>query len=191
MSTLSVAESCDLLSAMQAEQAVWARENFGDQPRHIAMLGIVEEIGEFVLAGAAAVDPASNPEVRDALGDITIYLSQLCTQEGINLGEAFRGALLLADSGGHPPKLIVTAGKMAHAFIKREQGIRGTREQHTAALATHVGLLLWNLEYAARGLGSAPKEAGGKPDLARPVLPRIAVDVWKGARNTFTCAYPE
>ena len=131
------------LRELQAAVGQWSRSNFGEQeskhlvlsipsPTHNAepfrypfplqslapLLGLVEEIGEFARA-------KNHAEMKDALGDILIYLLDFCSREN---------TVLSPDSTDWTPNiytpqisliLTIEVGKLCHAVLKRHEGIRG------------------------------------------------------------------
>lgn len=66
------------LSSLQADVGAWSRENFGDQPRVLPLLGICEELGEYCAANSA-------DDELDALADIGIFMLDFCSRSSINL----------------------------------------------------------------------------------------------------------
>lgn len=79
-----------MLKKIQEEQAAWAKHNFGEQIANNQFLGVVEEVGELSHAllkrtQGIRVNEDHDANVKDAVGDIIIYLANLCTCEGIDL----------------------------------------------------------------------------------------------------------
>ena len=71
----------------------WSRRNFGDQPSHRPLLGLVEEVGELCHAHLKREQGIRTNEDHvlqqiDAIGDIMIYLLDYCGREGISLEAA-------------------------------------------------------------------------------------------------------
>jgi NTP pyrophosphatase (non-canonical NTP hydrolase) len=109
-------------SVLQAEQAEWSKRNFGDQPGYQMVLGMVEEVGELTEAMTMAM-------LEDAAGDIVVYMSGYCTTQGIRLADVFVEAERCREVAALP----AFVGRLCHAHLKCEQGIRGTAEAHAAA----------------------------------------------------------
>ena len=70
----------------------WSDESFGVGSSWHKLLGVMEEVGELchhVLKREQGirVDQNHNEEVKDAVGDIVIYLMDFCAREGISLEE--------------------------------------------------------------------------------------------------------
>jgi NTP pyrophosphatase (non-canonical NTP hydrolase) len=84
------------LAQLQEEQQVWSQKNFGDQPADNPFIGLVEEVGELghgylkMKQGIRGDAETHREEMKDAVGDIVIYLSDFCSRTGINLQEAVR-----------------------------------------------------------------------------------------------------
>lgn len=68
----------------------WSQHNFGDQPSWKPLLGIGEEVGELNHAylkreqGIRQESHGAFERIRDAVGDIMIYLLDFCSREGID-----------------------------------------------------------------------------------------------------------
>lgn len=81
------------LSRFQREQAEWSKRNFGKHEWVDPMLGVVEEVGELSHAllkqkqGIRGSHAEHEAEAQDAVGDIIVYLADLCTTRGWNLEE--------------------------------------------------------------------------------------------------------
>lgn len=79
------------LRLIQLEQREWATKNFGDKPSWHPLLGAVEELGELAHAflkreqGIRGTTESHTEDIRDAIGDITIYLLDFCNREGLDL----------------------------------------------------------------------------------------------------------
>lgn len=81
-----------MLKEIQAEHKEWVNRNFGEnRPAWHSLLGLVEEVGELAhsylkreqnIRGTKAEHDA---KIKDAVGDIVIYLIDFCNKEGLNL----------------------------------------------------------------------------------------------------------
>jgi len=77
------------LSKLQRDIYAWQRKNFGIQPPHRALLGVVEEVGELSHAhlkmeqGIRGTTDELALLRADAVGDILIYLSNYCSSVGL------------------------------------------------------------------------------------------------------------
>ena len=80
------------ISEFQKKQAEWSQQQFGDQPAHFSLLGVVEEVGELSHSHLKSEQGIRTNEdhiagKRDAVGDILMYLSNYCTASGFELQE--------------------------------------------------------------------------------------------------------
>lgn len=83
-----------LLSKLQEEQALWSARNFGDQSSEMALLGLVEEVGELAHAvlkreQGIRTNEKLDAKLKDAIGDIVIYAADYATRENISLVRSF------------------------------------------------------------------------------------------------------
>jgi len=89
------------LMLLQAEHKVWLEHNFPRQLSHEALLGVVEEVGELSHShlkkgqGIRGTDRAHVAAIKDAIGDIVIYLASYCTTNGYDLDECVEDAWAL------------------------------------------------------------------------------------------------
>ena len=83
---------------LQDEQSEWSNYNFGYQPPHRGLLGIVEEVGELSHAhlkaeqGIRGTPEELAAERDDAIGDIVIYLAEYCNRNCVNFQKAVEDA---------------------------------------------------------------------------------------------------
>ena len=81
------------LEHLEAEHRVWHSENFGlHQPAWPSLLGVSEEVGELCHAFLKRHEGLRSEEdhdaaIRDAIGDIVIYLLGFCKREEISFSE--------------------------------------------------------------------------------------------------------
>lgn len=78
------------LRKIQEEQKPWVKHNFGDRPSWMPLLGAVEELGELShsflkRAQGIRVGEKHGDKIKDAVGDIILYLMDFCTAEGIDM----------------------------------------------------------------------------------------------------------
>lgn len=113
---------CDL----QFELETWLNHNFPNTTSDEQFKGIVEEIGELAEADIiykADPLPAKKELVKDAVGDIVIYLTNYCTKNNFRLADCVTNVSgKLAGNGLYG--IWIQAGKLAHADLKHAQGIR-------------------------------------------------------------------
>jgi NTP pyrophosphatase (non-canonical NTP hydrolase) len=126
-------------SALQVRLARWEVREFGYQPIERAVLGIGEEIGE--LAGAT-----SDGDREDAVADILIYAMQVATAMRLDFWAlaAWPWDWDETPSTTLPrervPALAVAYGAIAHAVLKRSQGIRGMTDEARMRSVVQNGL---------------------------------------------------
>lgn len=81
------------IEQLQAEVGIWSERNFGKQPAYRRVLGVAEETGELCHAflkmeqGIRGSEQEHLELAQDAIGDIIIYLCDLCAEMGWDLGE--------------------------------------------------------------------------------------------------------
>lgn len=85
------------LVELQERVSVWSHRNFGDQPSWKPLLGVGEEAGELYhaylkLSQGIRMDEDHRAKMKDAVGDIVIYLADFCTREGLILAECITDA---------------------------------------------------------------------------------------------------
>ncbi len=78
------------LTKLQQEVEEWHYETFGDSPSWSYLLGLQEELGELSHAYLKRfqhirVDEDHSLAIKDAVGDIIIFLLGFCSSEGISL----------------------------------------------------------------------------------------------------------
>lgn len=111
----------DPTDAMQVTLARWQNDRFGNVPAsdcHMA-LGVIEELGE------AFDEDATAEDAIDALGDVMVYSSQLCTANRLAIGPVIDLACLYLKAEMCHGHAITIAGMLAHVALKHAQSIRG------------------------------------------------------------------
>lgn len=136
------------LCELQEQQRVWAFENFGDEvsirKSLEPTLGVAEELGEL----AEAIDGFDADAAADAVGDVVIYLADVCTRSGWSLEvcerlDASEFATTVEAAFTETAKHI---GRLCHSRLKPAQGIR-QNEDHEAIGQEAVGSILGSLEF--------------------------------------------
>lgn len=121
-------------STLQQEVSAWAFHNFGKQGAWQPMLGLIEEVGEFLAArellhGAVHVGTPRSSQtaahMEDAIADQCIYVCNLCEITGLSL-QAIADEHLPGDLTD--AQILKTLAAASHAVLKYEQGIRGVDE---------------------------------------------------------------
>lgn len=121
------------ISDIQKEVGEWSRFNFGNQAtskmtvspsglpelgKLAPLMGMAEEIGELV----EAHQDDSLVEIRDALGDIAIYLCDYGCRSGVSLSKPYE---IQGSYNECIEEIQIGIGRLMHANLKRCQGIRG------------------------------------------------------------------
>ncbi|MBU1067448.1 hypothetical protein KKE60_06645 [Patescibacteria group bacterium] len=81
------------LNQFQREHKKWTDHNFPDAPAWQSFVGAVEELGELAHAflkltqGIRGAKEEHIAEMRDAIGDVIIYLSHFCNVHGFLLSK--------------------------------------------------------------------------------------------------------
>jgi NTP pyrophosphatase (non-canonical NTP hydrolase) len=81
------------LQALQTDHKTWTDRNFPNADPVDAVLGVAEEVGELCHAilkqrqGIRGTSEEHEAKAKDAVGDIVIYLLDVCTRRGWSFGE--------------------------------------------------------------------------------------------------------
>lgn len=112
------------------------------------MLGIVEESGEFF----EAIQGRDLSPVRDAVGDMGVYLCDFIWRESLNPPREYTVEQNLSGVAG----LSVAVGRFCHAKLKRLQGIRGFDDEakYRDAMQKAVDLFWRSLDQVSKRYGS-------------------------------------
>ena len=127
------------LTQLQAEQRPWVKHNFGDRPSWMPLSGLSEEYGELLEA-------ETREDRLDATGDIIIFLCDYCSSQGLELQELQAATVNQCGTLGDIESIGVYIGRLHHHHLKREQGIRGTKEEHEANIRDWVAFLWWAID---------------------------------------------
>lgn len=79
------------LRDFQENHKIWLSHNFPDQHPYQPLLGLIEEVGELAhahLKMEQGIRDSTIADVKDAVGDILIYLASYCNANGIYLTDA-------------------------------------------------------------------------------------------------------
>lgn len=77
------------LQEIQIEQRAWALKNFGERPSWHPLMGVMEELGELAHSllkreqGIRGTRAEHDANIRDAVGDIMIFLMDFCSCEDV------------------------------------------------------------------------------------------------------------
>lgn len=132
-----------MLAQLQKESKVWVDKNFAPRPAHHPLLGIVEEIGELEEA-------RTKDEVIDAVADATIFMADLCNEMKFDLATLYEEALDVLVRTAKRKPLAGSMGRLCHAFLKKQQGIRGTPQEHDFAMRASLVEILVSMLAVAR-----------------------------------------
>lgn len=138
------------LSQIQLEQTEWSLKNFGIQPPHRPLLGIIEELGELE---EAWLDD-NKEEVADAIGDVAVYMLDYCGKRKWSFKElwderAQAGYQAEVDISTGDINVVPFIKRLSHSQLKGEQGIRGGQVKHDAILRATLSSVLWMLNECA------------------------------------------
>lgn len=118
------------LQEIQREVADWSFANFGTQVSKITgaelgslapLLGLFEEYAELI----KATEQEDDEEIRDALGDIGVYLCDFCSRDQALLPIVYPFAIEETTD-----RLLYSLGELCHVVLKHHQGIRGYDNLH-------------------------------------------------------------
>jgi NTP pyrophosphatase (non-canonical NTP hydrolase) len=155
---------------LQDEQAPWVLKNFGKRPPWQPLLGIAEELGELHQALELDTEDTDNSEeIKDAIADTVIFMADFCTSQSFDLEDLYR---LSIKSQMRDP--MVNYARIAHSFLKKSQGIRGTPEEHDRAARDNLIELLSYLRHVAMH-----RVASHVHDITREVWERVRQRDWK------------
>jgi hypothetical protein len=146
-------------SKFYGEVAIWCEKNFGPiiptengvKYAHQPLLGIIEELGELEEAlinydkllsthtfNTIAYDSRVTNAVIDAIGDIMIYKADYCRVLGINIEHVTN---IIYTHAKQDITYAVLVGKLCHAHLKMEQGIRGDKIGHIKDIIEYLKLI--------------------------------------------------
>lgn len=119
----------DPWGALQDRLYRWQVNTYGVPQPALLCLGVVEEAGELA-------DSFEHADEADAIADVTIFAIQLATCYRLDAG-----ALIDAAFPTDEVDWCGTLGKLSHAVLKSEQGIRGLGDKEAARKAVARQLL--------------------------------------------------
>lgn len=113
---------------LREQHRPWAERNFGAANPDHAVLGVAEELGEYV----DACFEQQRGKAIDALGDMVIFLADFVRgvpEAGDGLVLGYYGQPAARIGGTAIEALAIAVGQLAHAHLKSRQGIRGSAEE--------------------------------------------------------------
>ena len=124
---------------IQAEQKEWSVRNFGAHDhKYRPLLGVIEELGEFYEATTMGAKDAA----LDAVGDVVVYMCDVCNQWGWDLNALYEARLITSNADWPIARI---QGKLAHHQLKYDQNIR-KGEHHESQLLTLMKMVLYRLD---------------------------------------------
>lgn len=117
---------------LETDVGEWSNDNFGDQPAVNPFIGSGEEFGELV--EELYSDNISEEEVKDAVGDILVFLADYCYRYGISYSgaagrmdetELYTGCNTIEELC---VEMSISRGNQAYSYLKQDQGIREERD---------------------------------------------------------------
>ena len=143
------------VTEIQEQHWEWAQRNFDaekgwEQALH-PLAGVTEEIGEL----SFAEERSDTLAMKDAIGDVMIYLLDVCNRTGIKIDNCPKStpAVVNAAIGGKFfQRVWKPVGALNHAVLKTVQKIRG-EEEHEQAARDAVGSIVDHLDWYSRRLG--------------------------------------
>lgn len=139
----------------------WSEEQFGEQEAANCLMGASEELGELT----RAFEEDDRAEVRDALGDIFLYLCDYAHREGIEFPEKTSQRSGRRSEHIQIDNLASSIGRLHHAQLKQRQGIRqdewrtsdaaksAALHDSIAYLEAYADTLDWSLEQIVKEVG--------------------------------------
>jgi NTP pyrophosphatase (non-canonical NTP hydrolase) len=96
-STATALEIAQDLKELQLYMRQWQAHNFPDSPQWQPLLGVQEEVGELAHAFLKRSQGIRKNEdhdanIKDAIGDIVIYLIDFCNREGVYINDCIKMA---------------------------------------------------------------------------------------------------
>lgn len=87
-----------MLNKLQQEHAIWQKNNFPTAEKWECLIGVQEEVGELSHAflkkhqSIRGTSDEHTESMKDAVGDIVIFLMGFCTMNGIDIDECVEKA---------------------------------------------------------------------------------------------------
>jgi hypothetical protein len=176
------------LDEVQPEYTAWRVHNFGVGHAHQPLLGLIEELGELHAASVRWQDPRATGalgEVRDAIGDVLVYMMDICRLQEWRLSAlwATRQQLPALFDMPYQDCWVFLMRSAAHNQLKGEQGIRGGLLVHRARLLDVLRTVLWTLE-KFHDQHARITQGEHVLDVLREVWARVSKRDWKANPNT-------
>ena len=117
-------------SRFQHDLEEWLNHNFPNTTSDQQLKGVMEEVKELLEAEQVFLNNPPSKEnkqrVDDAVGDIIVYLCNYCNMKRIDFAKCVGSSVReQAFCSGDVRQLMIYIGRICHADLKWEQGIRG------------------------------------------------------------------
>lgn len=151
------------LEGFQVEQKAWSIRNFGDGPQHRPVVGMIEELGELFEAleernvlASTDDDERCRAAIEDAVGDVIVYMVNVCWQRGWLLADLWETRFGVPDiafkkDGSTLQSPVTHMRWLAHHQLKGEQHIRGGYEEHNNKMQDRCRAILFLLDRVTAG----------------------------------------
>lgn len=146
----TVDETIQAINELQKQYRAWAIRNFGVQQEYQMLFGVIEELGELMMAW----ELADHDRIVDALGDIGIYMFNYCNLREWDASEIWAKREAYSKKAFQvPTNMVPLMSALAHHQLKGEQNIRGGREHHREELRLRCRNILFQVELVANAMG--------------------------------------
>lgn len=146
----TVDETIQAINELQKQHRAWAIRNFGVQQEYQMLFGIIEELGELMMAWSEG----DRGRIVDAIGDVGIYMFNYCNLRKWEASEIWLTRCSWTEvSVRIPTNMIPLMSALAHHQLKGEQNIRGGREHHREELRLRCRNILFQVELVANAIG--------------------------------------
>lgn len=176
------------INQIQREMIGWQNRNFPGRPTWQPLVGLVEEVGELGLA----IKQRDEKEIVDAIGDIMIYMTDLCNGMGVDLDQEWGDATSfrfiwrnedqiqgVQSLVRYHQEIVIHTGRLCHAFLKDSQGIR-MHENHRKAARVAMTRIMHYLDDMTMDL----EEKSSVEGITDHVWDKVSKRDWQKNRDT-------
>ncbi len=184
-----------VLKQLQTEHKAWAERNFPGAPDTQSFFGMVEELGEMAdsLTLIMYKDSKGFDHFKDAIADIIIFMAHFANANNIDMSEFNSDISENMKNGfgiGSILKVILhlqsAIGQVAHAHLKKEQGIR-IGEDHNGKIRQGLENIVALLKYLIEDFFEVYIE-GIRNGV---ILADVVWDTWQEVKKRDWIAYPK